>query len=70
MTKAITRSLILIAIFGLMQASAVAHDCYFDPITFQAPNPAVCDAQQSVPSTQTSSFRYRDGRRGLRAILR
>jgi hypothetical protein len=64
MTKAITRSLILIAIFDLMQAAAGAQDCYFNPITLQPPNPAFCDALQSVPSTQTSSFRYRGGRRG------
>ena len=37
MTKAITRSLILIAIFDLMQAAAVAQDCYFNPITLQPP---------------------------------
>jgi hypothetical protein len=61
MTQAMTRSLILVAIFGLMQTSAVAQDCYFNLTTFQPPNPSVCYAQQSVPARQTS---YRGGGRG------
>ena len=57
MTKAVTHSLISIAIFGVMQTSSVAQDCYFNNITFQPPNPALCSLQQSVPSPQTSSIR-------------
>src|SRR5262249_21946127 len=65
MAKAMTRSLILIAIFGLVHTSAVAQDCYFNLTTFQPPNPAVCYAQQSVPTPQTSSIRYR-GRQAVK----
>jgi hypothetical protein len=53
MTKAVTHSLISIAIFGVMQTSSVAQDCYFNNITFQPPNPALCYLQQSVPSPQS-----------------
>jgi hypothetical protein len=63
MTKIITCSLISIAIFGLMQTSSVAQDCYFNNITFQPPNFAACYPQQSVSSTQTNSI----GQRGRRA---
>ena len=63
MTRTIARSLISSAIFGFMQTSVVAQDCYFNNITFQPPNPAVCYPQQSIPSPQTSSIRYR-GRPG------
>jgi hypothetical protein len=66
MTKAITFSLASIAIFGITQTSSVAQDCYFNSITFQPPNSAVCYQQQSVSSSQTSSI----GNRGRRGVLR
>jgi hypothetical protein len=65
MTKAITFSLASIAIFGVTQTSSVAQDCYFNNITFQPPNSAVCYQQQSVSSSQTSSI----GNRGRRGVL-
>jgi hypothetical protein len=65
MTKTTTCYLISVAVVGAMQTSAVAQDCYFNLTTFQPPNPAVCYAQQSAPSPQTSSIRYH-GRRHTR----
>ncbi len=67
MRKTITCSLISIAIFGLMQTCSVAQDCYFNNITFQPPNFAVCYPQQPISSTPKTSIEHR-GRRGRHSL--
>jgi hypothetical protein len=55
MKKAITYSIMSIAIFGIMQTSSFAQGCYFDNITFQPPNFAECYPQQPISSTPKTS---------------
>ena len=69
MTKAVTHSLISIAIFGVMQTSSVAQDFYFNNITFQPPNPALCYLQQSPPCC-SSNTAYRSISVSLRQVRR
>jgi hypothetical protein len=59
MIKTMTYCLIVSVIFCVIQSRSMAQDCYFNSITYQPPNSALCYQQQSVRSTYTTSVRHR-----------
>ena len=67
MTKTITYCFIVFVIFWVILSRSMAQDCYFNNITFQPPNFAVCYPQQAARSTPKPSIGHRGRRVNLHA---